>query len=419
MFMLLSLGGMCETNIDECLSTPCKFGFCQDRVNGYTCHCRAGYRGINCETEIDECLEYSPCQNNGTCRDRIAGYDCVCVWKQQQQLHGKLFGGKNCSVELVGCKSNACQNGATCLPVLVNETLNVHDFSCLCPSGFSGHLCNISTTMSFGVDSQLVYQYNAAKLLSVSFDFRTTLRNVALLYLESNTTRAILKTSDFPNQRLILEKYSSQISDGHLVINCPGQKVLNDGAWHKVLLNFSVLEMSLQLVDPDCSNTFNCTDSMQFNYSHLSDPVFQFGGDKSDIFRTDGSKAFVGCMQDIRMNEDTFVPAESNQSLRFMSRGVPNGCPRTDQCNPNPCYNKGNCEDLWTSYKCICKRPFVGTNCTKSKIIIVLVDKLIRLGIAYVVSENKAVDAGYCALVYYCKIVIAKWMLLQNVFYSH
>lgn len=67
----------------------------------------------------------------GTCIDKLANYYCECNSK---------YGGKNCSVELIGCnRESACQNNGTCKPYLIGET--EHRFNCTCPSGFHGATC--------------------------------------------------------------------------------------------------------------------------------------------------------------------------------------------------------------------------------------------------------------------------------------
>lgn len=44
------IGERCGENIDECRSQPCSNGGeCQDKVNGYTCGCLAGYTGETCK----------------------------------------------------------------------------------------------------------------------------------------------------------------------------------------------------------------------------------------------------------------------------------------------------------------------------------------------------------------------------------
>ena len=42
-------GEMCEINIDDCISHPCKHGRCIDRSNGFICQCYAGYHGVLCD----------------------------------------------------------------------------------------------------------------------------------------------------------------------------------------------------------------------------------------------------------------------------------------------------------------------------------------------------------------------------------
>ena len=40
--------------------------------------CAEGFEGVLCETEINECAS-SPCLNAGICHDQLARYDCVCA----------------------------------------------------------------------------------------------------------------------------------------------------------------------------------------------------------------------------------------------------------------------------------------------------------------------------------------------------
>lgn len=71
-----------------------------------------------------------PCVH-GNCVDRRANWYCECPAK---------YGGKNCSVELIGCNQEVtCLNNGTCKPYLLDETQ--HKFNCTCPNGFQGATC--------------------------------------------------------------------------------------------------------------------------------------------------------------------------------------------------------------------------------------------------------------------------------------
>ncbi len=70
-------GGDCQLDIDECESSPCQHGTCDDQVNAYSCDCDPGWTGADRQTDIDEC-ESSPCVN-GECQDQIDAYGCTCT----------------------------------------------------------------------------------------------------------------------------------------------------------------------------------------------------------------------------------------------------------------------------------------------------------------------------------------------------
>ncbi|CAH1795815.1 unnamed protein product [Owenia fusiformis] len=105
-------GTNCETDINECSSSPCLHGStctdqvngspclhgstCTDKINGYICTCVDGYTGTHCETDIDECLD-DPCLNGGICEDKVNGFTCFC--------EGSLFGGTLCQDVLASSSS--------------------------------------------------------------------------------------------------------------------------------------------------------------------------------------------------------------------------------------------------------------------------------------------------------------------------
>ena len=64
-------GTYCDSDIQECDSSPCIFGDCVDRVAGYACYCWRGYTGDMCEVNIDDCGDDNYCIQGSTCVDGV------------------------------------------------------------------------------------------------------------------------------------------------------------------------------------------------------------------------------------------------------------------------------------------------------------------------------------------------------------
>ena len=135
------VGEICESDVNECLSTPCLHGgTCAEGVNSYTCTCTDGYKDVpigTCYTELDECAS-DPCEHGGTCFDHVFAYTCICT---------RGYSGYNCEINDDECISSPCQNGGTC-------TDQVDKYICTCSSGskvqWSGPHCDSEVDMCTG-----------------------------------------------------------------------------------------------------------------------------------------------------------------------------------------------------------------------------------------------------------------------------
>ncbi|KAK1155658.1 hypothetical protein AOXY_G26555 [Acipenser oxyrinchus oxyrinchus] len=159
-------GGLyCQSNIDDCQSSPCLHGNCTDLLAGYKCDCYPGYTGRDCETNIDDCAE-NLCQNGGVCSDGIDTFSCacphqftgpLCQWPYPPLQCGKAFWcqnngdcedgiwgakctcrtgftGESCETDINECVPNPCLNGGTCRDL-------VNNYECSCGASYVGQRC--------------------------------------------------------------------------------------------------------------------------------------------------------------------------------------------------------------------------------------------------------------------------------------
>ncbi|KAL6258873.1 hypothetical protein P5V15_010818 [Pogonomyrmex californicus] len=339
-------GKNCEVNINECDSNPCGPGTCMDRIGGYTCDCDEGYEGDHCQHEIDECKRYTPCEH-GVCTDAKADYFCTCEPE---------YGGKNCSVKLMGCQGNACQNGGTCWPYLVDET--IHKFNCTCPNGYHGEVCDYVTTMSLSGSSYVLVNTTRDEGYDIQFRFRTTLPN-GLLAIGRGVTIYILQ---LVNGKLNIHSSILNKWDGVFV-----GSGLNDSNWQKAFVAINATHLVLSANEEQTIYPISPNEGSNSS-NHTSFPTTFVGGSHISslsflrrLSRLPSFTFFVGCMEDVVINGEWVYSGTTSKTVNM--EDVEPGCPREAQCSPNPCKNGGHCTDRWRDFYCKCERPYLGHTC--------------------------------------------------------
>lgn len=252
---------------------------------------------------------------------------------------------------LIGCNDVVCLNGGTCTPRLLGET--DHRADCSCTAGYDGQRCQSRTTFSLSGNSYIKVPSNRPEGYELHMKFRTTLGNGLVAIGQGNTLFSLQLTNGKLNLHSNLISKFEGISIG---------ENLNNTEWQKVYVAVNTTHLTLGVNDRlQATQPINPTgdnDTVFYN-------TFLGGIVRDQQILANNAPSFTGCIQDItvdnmRITEEDFKPGGVRGVEQVNT--VP-GCPRNEQCEPNPCKNSGFCTDLWNSYQCTCHRPFLGPSC--------------------------------------------------------
>jgi hypothetical protein len=120
-----AMGGNCDMDVDECVSSPCTNGaICSDSGGNWSAADAVLYDSFRCS-----CTDgYA----SGVCDyDFIAEYAALC----------NVTEGGICDVDVDECASGPCENAATCTDSSGGDNVSVAAYRCTCTPGHANGLC--------------------------------------------------------------------------------------------------------------------------------------------------------------------------------------------------------------------------------------------------------------------------------------
>ncbi|XP_034008091.1 protein eyes shut homolog [Trematomus bernacchii] len=383
-------GTNCETEINECDSSPCQHnGTCSDLLGHHQCQCPAGFLGRNCEVDIDACslpnitcppktecldlpggLEYTcripcpqtlqPCASGGHCvLNDARSYTCICT---------PGWSGQNCRINVNDCVQHWCRNGATCVDA-------IDGYSCLCPRGYAGVYCEEDIDYCVGHRCSehgvcLDQQYNFTCRCMLGFEG-------SLCELDINECNSFPCAGGATCVDLISD-YRCHCPPGfegrtcsENVNDCWSQPCLN-GGFCKDLINDYICHCPVGFKGKDCSVDIDlCSFGLCSEHTLICSETK--GGQNVSCTCKRG---FGGSLCEVNLNECDSKPCQNGGMCVdgidlyqcFCSEGFGGfNCEiNYDECVHGYCANNSSCIDLVADYECICPLGFAGKNCSTS-----------------------------------------------------
>ncbi|CAL8352694.1 unnamed protein product [Lota lota] len=340
-------GTLCEADIDECESNPCRNkGTCVNNHGGFYCHCQSGFFGPFCTTDFDECPTQK-CQNGGSCVKAQDAFHCLC---------DAGYKGDACEQLVDHCESGPCIQGK-CINSLMG-------FLCQCPFGVSGVRCE-QDSIGFEELSFMEFPPLDPRSNLISLEVATVQQNCLLLYNPGGASHQDFMALELVEGRV---RFSFDLGAGPVRLEM-GKRVA-DGLFHTITAKRignigSILVDGCTDVDRDrfCfsqSDGFGSERILNVGSGNMT-----FGGLRSIgvILVHPGqvrTHDFVGCVRNIHVNGRALTPDMALGAHNILQR-----CPRKmiPPCHSSPCQNGGLCNDRWSHSVCECKSPYTGRTC--------------------------------------------------------
>ncbi|XP_072319417.1 slit homolog 1 protein-like [Eucyclogobius newberryi] len=419
------MGKHCETPVDPCVSEPCTNGgacISDEQTGGFSCACAFGFHGAFCEVNSDDCEDHG-CENGATCVDGVGNYTCLCppnytglLCEEEEDvcapgrnpcLHLSTcinapsapsapsaprcvcvpgWVGPDCGIDNDECLNHRCQNGAQCEDKL-------DGYSCLCPEGFSGELCEVRSgptpcgtvlclngascvQLSRAPQCQCLAGFEGTcceRLVSVNFidkDSYVQLQEVTN-WSQANITLQVSTAEDNgillyngEDEPIAVELHQGRVRVTYDPGNQPASAIysaetVNDGRFHTVeLVTFNhMVNLSVDGGEPQT------LDSLSRVPSTVTEAPLYVGGMPEEVLPPSlalpsaplNTSSFHGCIRNLYINHELQDFARTH-----MKPGVVPGC---EACAKFPCVN-GVCQpNAAQGLQCACHQGWSGDLC--------------------------------------------------------
>ncbi len=229
---------------------------------------------------------------------------------------------------------------------------------------------------TFRVESSILHYQSNGKikrsLSSVSLSFRTRQTATTLLHAQKGADYLTVFLLD---SHVVTELQAGADKDSHKV-TLHSQGPVSDGEWHTV-------ELSIENQTLLTSRWIMAVDGgkEELSASKTAAGDLDFLREGADIFlgglSLNAGVKLSGCLGPVKIGglllpfhhdtEFNLPRPQEEQFSRINSKASPQyGCWGASVCAPNPCQNKGVCEDLFDLHHCTCPSEWTGPLCEES-----------------------------------------------------
>ncbi|XP_047446534.1 protein crumbs homolog 1-like [Mugil cephalus] len=291
----------------------------------------------------DNACAVNPCLNAGVCYSMWDDFICNCP---------PNTAGQRCE-EVKWCALSPCPATASCQPLS-------QGFECL-------------SNVTFRPESSVLHYRSNGKidrhLATVTLSFRTRQSAAVILHAQKDSD---FLTISLLNSHLVMEH---QVGKNYSKVTIQSRDLFSDGEWHLAALSLeNQTSASRWIMAVDGGKE-------EISMSKAAVGDLEFLREGADIFlgglSLDAGANLSGCLGAVeigglllpfhldtelnlpRPQEEQFVRIDNNAAPQY-------GCWGANVCAPNPCQNKGECEDLFDLHQCTCPSEWTGPLCQDS-----------------------------------------------------